>query len=111
MGNHDRKIVFFAATVLLVMAVLPAGLLLGPFHLGEGEAARFAAVLTFIGVLVTASVSLIGFMVNRQTEHRLQTEQVEQSHRLRLDSAMRGEAVVVAHEIATGHNRILARSE
>lgn len=26
MGNHDRKIVFFAATVLLMMAVLPVGL-------------------------------------------------------------------------------------
>ena len=65
MGKDDKKIVFFAATVLSVMAVLPAGLLLGPLHLGDGEAARLAAVLTFIGVLVTASVSLIGLMVNR----------------------------------------------
>ncbi|KAB2339661.1 hypothetical protein [Actinomadura rudentiformis] len=89
MGKDDRRIVFSAAIVLLVMAVLPAGLLLGPLHLGEGEAARLAAVLTFIGVLVTSSVSLIGFMVNRQTERRLQTEQVEQSRQLRLDSAMR----------------------
>ena len=70
MGRDDRKIVFFAVIVLLVVAVLPAGLLLGPLHLGEGQAARLAAVLTFIGVLVTASVSLIGFMVSRQTEHR-----------------------------------------
>jgi hypothetical protein len=35
MGKDDREIVLFAATVLLVMAVLPAGLLLGPLHLGE----------------------------------------------------------------------------
>ncbi|MFI0480406.1 hypothetical protein [Actinomadura sp. 9N215] len=89
MGTGDRRIVFFAATVLLVMAVLPGCLLLGPLHLGDGEAARLVAVLTFVGVLVTASVSLIGLMVNRQTEHRLQTEQAEQSRQLRLDSAMR----------------------
>lgn len=89
MGQDDRKFVLFAATVLLVMCVLPAGLLLGPLHLGDGEAPRLAAVLTFVGVLVTASVTLIGFMVNRQTEHRLQTEKVEQSRQLRLDSAMR----------------------
>ncbi|TMR42091.1 hypothetical protein [Actinomadura geliboluensis] len=89
MGKDDGKFFLISVTVLLVVAVLPAGLLLGPLHLGDGETARLAAVLTFIGVLVTASVTLIGFVVNRQTEHRLQTEQAEQSRQLRLESAMR----------------------
>ncbi|MEU5995246.1 hypothetical protein ABZ806_40245 [Spirillospora sp. NPDC047418] len=108
MGKDDRKIVFFAATVLLVMSVLPAGLLLGPLHLGDGEAARLAAVLTFIGVLVTASVSLIGFMVNRQTEHRLRTEQAEQSRQLRLDSAMRAGQLIAPADGASSDPAALA---
>ncbi|TMR00132.1 hypothetical protein ETD83_17495 [Actinomadura soli] len=89
MGKDDWKIVFFAVGILLVMAALPAILLLGPLHMGDGEATRLTAVLTLIGILVTASVALIGFVMNRQTEHRLQTEQAEQGRQLRLDSAMR----------------------
>lgn len=68
MSGHDKKLITASA---IVMAVLPATLLLGPFNLGIGDTARLTAILTFIGCLFTASVSLIGLMVSRQTEARL----------------------------------------
>ena len=47
------------------------------------------AILAFVGVLVTATVSVIGFTVTRQSERRLRQEHDDEHQRLRLDAAMR----------------------
>lgn len=89
----DKKLAIVALGVLAVIAAAPA-ILLGPLGLGGGGSSRLAAVLTFVGVLVTALVSLIGLMLNRQTERRLAQEQAEQRQQLRLDAAMRAGQLV-----------------
>ncbi|MEU8143224.1 hypothetical protein [Nonomuraea sp. NPDC048901] len=89
MSGQDKKLFFASIAVLALMAALPATLLLGPFNLGMGDTARLTAILTFIGVLVTASVSLVGLVVSRQTERRLEREGRDQHDRLKLDAAMR----------------------
>ncbi|WP_406352620.1 hypothetical protein [Streptomyces sp. NBC_00658] len=82
MSGDSKKLAAYSLCVLVLVAVLPAALLLGPFSFGGGNTARLAAILTFIGVLVTASVSLIGFMLNHQTERRLMQEQANEHNRL-----------------------------
>jgi hypothetical protein len=72
-GRHDRRFATKATLVLLGAASLPAVLLLGPFHLDVADK-QLTVILTYVGVLVTASVSLIGMSLSRQTERRLQLE-------------------------------------
>src|SRR5262245_8029635 len=47
------------------------------------------AVLAIIGVLVTASVSLIGLLINRKFNQRLHREHQDERSRQKLDAAMR----------------------
>jgi hypothetical protein len=68
-------LVFIVAIGLLL-------LLLGPLHLAAGGTDRLAAVLAFVGVLVTATVSVVGLTLTRQSS-------ANQNRRLRLDAAMR----------------------
>jgi hypothetical protein len=63
--------------------------LLGPLHLASGGTDHLAAVLAFVGVLVTAAASIIGLTLTRQANRRLSQESREASSRLRLDAAMR----------------------
>ena len=91
------------AALVLVSAV-PLWLLLGPLHSTTGGARQLGAVLVFVGVLVTATVSVIGYVVTRQSNRRLHQE-YEQSNRrlrqededderrLRLEAAMRAGAL------------------
>ncbi|WP_431933283.1 hypothetical protein [Nonomuraea jabiensis] len=101
MRGHDKKLITTSVLVLAIIAVLPATLLLGPFNLGMGDTARLTAILTFVGVLVTASVSLIGLMVSRQTERRLERERLDQHDRLKLDAAMRAGHLLSPTDSAT----------
>jgi hypothetical protein len=71
----------------LVVVVLAAGLLLSP--LGRGLSGQLPAVLTFIGVLVTSAVTVIGFSVQRQAQKRLAKEYIQTEKRLELDAAMK----------------------
>jgi hypothetical protein len=64
-----------AALVVLVM-------LLGPLHLASGGTGHVTAALTFVGVLVTTTASVIGLTVTRQSSRSA-------DRRLRLDAAMR----------------------
>lgn len=68
-------VIAVAALVLLVV-------LLGPLKLVTGSAGRVTAVLAFVGVLVTATVTVIGLTVTRQSGRAAE-------RRLRLDAAMR----------------------
>jgi hypothetical protein len=67
--------VIVGATSLLVV-------LLGPLHIASGGPGQAAAVLAFVGVLVTATASVIGLTVTRQSSRAAES-------RLRLDAAMR----------------------
>ena len=54
----------------------------GPLHIATGGTGHVAAVLAFVGVLVTAAASIIGLTVSRQSSRASE-------NRLRLDAAMR----------------------
>ena len=56
--------------------------LLGQLHIATGGTGYVAAVLAFVGVLVTAAASIIGLTVSRQSGRAAE-------NRLRLDAAMR----------------------
>lgn len=67
--------VVVGASALLVVLV-------GPLHVATGGTGHVAAVLAFVGVLVTAAASIIGLTVTRQSSRAAE-------NRLRLDAAMR----------------------
>ena len=67
--------VVVGASALLVVLV-------GPLHIATGGTGHVAAVLAFVGVLVTAAASIIGLTVTRQSSRAAE-------NRLRLDAAMR----------------------
>jgi hypothetical protein len=96
----DRKWAIATGSVLVVAVLAPPLVLLGPFGLGNQSAPGLAAVLAFVGVLVTACVSWIGHLATRQSDRRLGQESTQahqrlrQEHddeqrRLKLDAAMR----------------------
>ena len=87
--GSDKTLIVASVVVLIVAAVTPALLLMGPWGSATGDTARLTSALTFIGVLVTALVSLVGVMMKHQADRRLAHEQSEQGQRLKLDAAMR----------------------
>jgi hypothetical protein len=108
MSEDSKKLAAAALGVVVLVAVLPAVLLLSPVAFGGGSTSRLTAVLTFAGVLVTASVSLIGLMLNRQTERRLAQEQTDQQRQLRLDAAMRAGQLISPPDSAAAHPAAMA---
>lgn len=76
-------------SAIFVVAIGLLLLLLGPFHLARGNTDRLTAILAFAGVLVTATVSIVGLTLTRQSNRRLTSESGDQDRRLRLDAAMR----------------------
>jgi hypothetical protein len=70
-------LVGLAATALIVLVVL-----LGPLHLAAGGTGHVTAALSFVGVLITVSASVVGLTVTRQSSRSAE-------RRLRLDAAMR----------------------
>lgn len=98
-GSSDVERWFLKpAAVPVVAGIALLGALLSP--LGNGPSARLAAVLAFLGVIITYSANVIGVSVQRQaqrrlaeehdqTEKRLDLEYRENSLRLELDAAMR----------------------
>ncbi|MET7568090.1 hypothetical protein ABZT04_06240 [Streptomyces sp. NPDC005492] len=107
MSKRPKTITVLSCGTLLAALFLPAVLLSGQL-LGTGDSSRLAAVLTYIGVLVTASVSLIGYGINLRTERRLGNEQDEQQRQLRLDAAMRAGQLVSPHDSGPAHPAALA---
>ncbi|MFH8896953.1 hypothetical protein ACH4HG_11195 [Streptomyces coeruleorubidus] len=108
MSRDSKKLAAASLGVLVVVAVLPAVLLLSPVSFGGGNTSRLTAVLTFIGVLVTASVSLIGLMLNSQTERRLAQEHADQQRQLKLDAAMRAGQLISPTELGSAHPAAMA---
>jgi hypothetical protein len=71
---------WLAAVVVGASALLVV--LVGPLNIATGSSGHVAAVLAFVGVLVTAAASIIGLTVSRQSSRAAE-------NRLRLDAAMR----------------------
>jgi hypothetical protein len=69
-------------TGIVVVASALLVVLVGPLHLATGGAGHVAAVLAFVGVLVTAAASVIGLTVTRESSRAADS-------RLKLDAAMR----------------------
>jgi hypothetical protein len=84
--------VVVGASVLLVVLV-------GPLHVATGGTGHVAAVLAFLGVLVTAAASIIGLTVTRQPSRATED-------RLRLDSAMRAGRIILFSDTRAGELRI-----
>jgi hypothetical protein len=89
---------FGAGATVVLAAVVPLYLL--PSSFGTSEA------VTYVGVLLTAAVAVIGYINNRQSarrlsdeherdEHHLRKERDEERQRLKLDAAMRAGALFV----------------
>ncbi|MDT0486132.1 hypothetical protein [Streptomyces doebereineriae] len=107
MRKKRRTLSLLSLTTVLLAAVLPVVLLRGQLF-GTDDSSQLAAVLTYIGVLVSASVALIGYGVNLQTEQRLWTEQEEQQRQLRLEAAMRAGQLVSPGDSGPAHPAALA---
>jgi hypothetical protein len=67
---------------LAVVALVVLAVLLGPLHLAAGGTGHVTAALSFVGVLITVSVAVVGLTVTRQSSRAAE-------RRLRLDAAMR----------------------
>lgn len=107
MPLRDRTFVVFGGLMVLVV-VLPIALL-GPLGLGGGDSERLAAVLAFVGALVTACLAFLKMIVERQSENRLAQERAQSDlrlereghqadRRLKLDAAMRAGSLFAATE-------------
>ncbi|MGW3290935.1 hypothetical protein ACWDR3_40515 [Streptomyces sp. NPDC001002] len=109
--SADKKLAVFSAVALVVIvggAVGPALIVM------RDDTALLATIFTFVGVLVTAVVSLIGVMVNRRSEQglemanrrseqRLAQERAEQHRQLKLDAAMRAGQLIAPTETGPAH--------
>lgn len=93
MTKDDARWLVITTSVLALVVAITIGALRGLGLLDDGgggaDGSRLAAVLAFLGVMVTALVSVIGLTVTRQTERRLQSHATEERERLRLDAGMR----------------------
>lgn len=90
MAKEDRKWLFGSAAALVAVVAAVAALFRVSGLVGGGSGdAGLGAVVTLAGVMITALVSMIGILVNRQAERRLAVHQAEERERLRLDAAMR----------------------
>lgn len=84
----DRRLVL---ATIIVPLLIPVGVLLilfGPMHI-RSDGPVVPAAFALGGVAVTAFVSMIGVILNRQADRRLDQGREEERNRLRLDAAMR----------------------
>ncbi len=93
MRRDDWKWALGCLGALVLVIAIPLWLLLGPLHSASGGARQLGAILVFVGVLVTATVSIIGYVITRQSNRRLQQEDEDDERRLRLEAAMRAGAL------------------
>jgi hypothetical protein len=96
-----------AGLLFLVISVVLPVLLFGPLF-GKGNAARLQAVLTYAGVMVTASVTLIGLAIKWQSDKRIAADKTEQLKQIRLDAAMRAGELLSANESGPAHPAAIA---
>lgn len=78
-----RKALWLSGAVAAVSAAY-----LGAWQVARGNAPTLTAALTFGGAVVTGAVALVGHLVSRQANQRLDEERLREQERLRLDAAM-----------------------
>ena len=95
-GQDDLR--WLAGTVLALVVVVVTTMVV--LHLAgivdganESQGARLGAILTFVAAMVTATLSMIGIIVKRQTERRAMLQSADERERLRLEAAMRAGAL------------------
>jgi hypothetical protein len=119
MSADDRKWGLVIGGALIVLAVAPPVVWIGFAGTGRGSAPGLAAVLTFVGVLLTACVSWVGTLVTRQSnrrlgqesaqaDQRLRQEHEDEQRRLRLDAAMRAGQLFSTTDSGHAHPAALA---
>jgi hypothetical protein len=91
---------------LAISVVLPV-LLFGPIF-GTGDAARLQAILTYAGVMVTASVTLLGMAIKWQSDKRIASGHSEQVKQIKLDAAMRAGRLLSPTESGLAHPAAIA---
>ncbi len=100
MHHEPKGVDSRSAGVVLLLAAMPVGLLAATLALLRGfglldrtaktaGADNLSADLALVGVMVTASVSVIGLILKRQSDQRLQVSRTDKAKQLRLDAAMR----------------------
>jgi hypothetical protein len=94
MPRWDKTLVTFFGLMVLVVGL--ALLALSPYSFVGGDNERLAAVLTFVGGLVTASLAFLKTLMERQSERRLNREGQQADQRLKLDAAMRAGSLLAA---------------
>jgi hypothetical protein len=116
----DRNEIRLGAAVLGFLAIsvgLPV-LLFGPIF-GTSDATRLQAILTYAGVMVTATVTVIGLAIKWQSDKRiaadkaksddrLAADKAEQFKQIKLDAAMRAGQLLSANESGPAHPAAIA---
>src|SRR5437764_3090272 len=92
-GKGDRPFLLWVGVAVLFIAVAVLLALRAAGLLGSSNEQAIAAALTFVGVVITACVSVLGLTIKRQGERRLAREGRENDARLRLEAAMRAGAL------------------
>jgi hypothetical protein len=105
--NWDAIRLTAAGLLFLVISVVLPVLLFGPL-LGKGDAARLQAILTYAGVMVTASVTLVGMAIKWQSDKRLAFDKADQVKQIRLDAAMRAGQLLSPNESGPAHPAAIA---
>lgn len=94
--KHDER--WLAGAVLALVAAVAAPILIfwaaGAFDDTTGR--RFGAVLALSAATLTACTTLIGFLLSRQAQRRLDQEHAEERERLRLEAAMKAGGLLAA---------------
>lgn len=102
-----RKTLWLSGAAAAVSAVF-----LGAWQVGRGSAPTLTAALTFGGAVVTGAVALVGHVVSRQANKRLDEERAREHERLRLDAAMQaGTLLASPDQPASAASGLLALTE
>ena len=91
MTKDDRNwLIWTLVAVASAIAITMGGLHFTGVLNGAGDnGTRLGAVLTFLAAVITATLSVVGFMAKRQADRRLEADHCAEQQRLRLDAAMR----------------------
>lgn len=92
--RSDRAWLAGTALALCVAVGAPVAVFAALGQLADADGKRFAAVLTLAGAFLAATTAIIGSMIRRQSERRLESEHADEQARLSLDAAMRAGALL-----------------
>jgi hypothetical protein len=112
MDHGTNNADYHSVGVVLLLVAMPVALLaatlatlrgfglLGP-NMKVTDSGDLSADLALVGVMVTASVSVIGLILKRQSDQHLQVSKTDKARQLRLDAAMRAGSLFSSSESAS----------